>query len=55
MANSCFFIFGSVHRIPDRILQIVKGDWIGVCLYSLAMKPNTDKPIDIQSRLNINE
>jgi hypothetical protein len=49
MANSCFITFGFVHRIPDRILQIVKSDRIGVCLYSLATNLNTDKPIDIQS------
>jgi hypothetical protein len=55
MANSCFFTFGFVHRIPDRILRIVKSDLIGVHLYSLAINLNTDKPIDIQNRPNINE
>jgi hypothetical protein len=47
MANSCFFTFGFVHRIPDQILLLVESDQIGVCLYLLATNPNTDKPIDI--------
>ena len=33
----------------------VESDRIAICLYSLATNPNTDKPIDIQSRPNINE
>ncbi len=48
MVNSC-------HWIPDWILLIVESDWIGVCLYTLATNLNTDKPIDILSRPNINE
>ncbi len=53
-ANSCFFTFGFVHKIPDRILRIVESDRIAIHLYSLVKNPNTDKPIDIQSRLIIN-
>ncbi len=55
MANSGFFTFGFVHWIPDWIIWIVESDQIGVRLYSLATNPNTDKPIDIWSRPNINE
>jgi hypothetical protein len=43
------------HQIADRILQIVKSNWIAICLYSLATNKNTDKQIDIRSRPNINE
>jgi hypothetical protein len=55
MANSRFFTFGFVHRIPDQILQTVESDQIGVHLSSLATNLNTDKPLDIRSRLNINK
>ncbi len=55
MANSGFFTLGFVHQIPDRILLIVESNQIAIHLYSLATNPNTDKPIDIQSRPNINE
>jgi hypothetical protein len=39
----------------DQVLQIVKSDRIAIRLYLLATNPNTDKPIDIQSRPNIKE
>ncbi len=39
----------------DQVLRIVKSDQIAIHLYSLATNPYTDKPIDIQSRPNINE
>ncbi len=43
--------FVIAHRIADRILQIVEriveSNQIAIHLYSLAMNPNTDKPIDI--------
>jgi hypothetical protein len=55
MANSGFFTFGFVHRIPDRIVRIVESDQIATCLYSWAINPNMDEPIDIRSRLNINK
>ncbi len=47
--------FVIAHRIPDPLLRIVESEKIVIRLYSLATNPNTDKPIDIQSRLNINE
>ncbi len=47
--------FGIAHRIADRILQIVESDRIALHWYSLATNPNTDKPMDIRSRPNINE
>ncbi len=43
------------HQIADRILQLVDSNQIAIHLYSLAMNPNTDKPIDIQSRPYIND
>ncbi len=43
------------HQIGDQILQIVKCNWIALHLYLLAMNLNTDKPIDIRIRPNINE
>ncbi len=43
------------NRIPDRILRIVKSERIVIHLYLLAMNLNTNKPIDIGSRPNINE
>ena len=39
----------------DQVLRIVESDQIAVRLHSLATNLNTDKPIDIQSRPNINE
>ena len=48
-------IFVIVHRKADRILWIVECNWIAIHLYSLAINPNTDKPIDIRIRLNINK
>jgi len=39
----------------DLVLGIAESDRIAIHLYSLAMNPNTDKPIDIRSRPNINE
>jgi hypothetical protein len=45
--------FVIAHRIPDQILWIVESEWMVICLYSLAMNLNTDKPIHIQSRPNI--
>jgi hypothetical protein len=39
--------FVIAHRIPDRILRIVKSELIFIRLYALAMNPNTDKPIEI--------
>ncbi len=36
------------HQIPDQILRIVQSERIVIRLYSLAMNPNTNKPIDIQ-------
>jgi hypothetical protein len=47
--------FSIAHRIADQILRIVESDQIALHWYSLAMNPNTDKPMDIRSRLNINE
>ncbi len=47
--------FGFAHQIPDRILRIFESERIVIRLYSLAKNPNTDKPIDIRSRPNINE
>jgi hypothetical protein len=44
-----------VHWIADQILQIVESNWLALRLYSLAINPNTDKPIDIWSRPNIKE
>jgi hypothetical protein len=55
MANSCFLTFRFVNQIPDWILLIVKSDRIAIHLYSLTTNPNTEKPIDIGSRPNINE
>ncbi len=55
MANSLKITFIIAHQIADQILQIVKSNRIAIHLYSLATNPNTDKPIDIRSRLNINE
>ncbi len=39
----------------DKVLGIAESDQIAIRLYLLATNPNTDKPIDIQSRPNINE
>ncbi len=39
----------------DQVLVIAESDRIAFHLYLLAMNPNTDKPIDILSRPNINE
>ncbi len=47
--------FGFAHRIPDRILRIFESERIVIRLYSLATNPNTNKPIDIRSRPNINK
>ncbi len=47
--------FVIAHLIPDRILRIVESERIVIHLYSLATNLNTNKPIDIQSRPNINE
>jgi hypothetical protein len=47
--------FVIAHRIPDQILWIVKSEGIVIRLYSLATNLNTDKPIDVWSRPNINE
>ncbi len=43
------------HRIGDPILQIVGCNQISLHLYLLAMNLNTNKPIHICIRLNINE
>ncbi len=53
LGNGITFIIA--HRIADRILQIVKCNQIAIHLYLLPTNPNTDKPIDIQMILNINE
>jgi hypothetical protein len=50
-----FFTLGFIHQKPDRILRMVKSDQIAIHLYSLTTNLNTDKPIDIRSRQNINE
>ncbi len=34
--------FVIAHKISDRILRIVKCNWIALHWYSLAMNPNTD-------------
>ncbi len=47
--------FGIAHRIGDQILRIVECNWIALHLYSFATNLNTDKPIDIRIRPNINE
>ncbi len=52
MANSLKITFIIAHRIGDRILRIVKCNRIALCLYSLAMIPNTEKSIDILIRPN---
>ncbi len=43
------------HRIADQILWIVECNWIALCWYLFAMNLNTNKPIDIWIRPNINE
>jgi hypothetical protein len=55
MANSFKITFVITHQIADQILQIIKSNQIAIHLYSLATNLNTDKPIDIQNRPNINE
>ncbi len=55
MANSFKITLIIAHQIADWILQIVECNWIVIHLYSLATNLNTDKPIDIQIRPNINE
>ncbi len=55
MANSFKFNFIFAHQISEKILQIVECNSIALCLCSLASNPNTDIPVDIQIRPNINE
>ncbi len=57
LSNSKWFkiTFIIAYQIGDWILQIVKCNQIALCLYSLATNMNTDQPMDIQIRLNINE
>jgi len=55
MAKKFDITFVIAHQIAVLILRIVECNWIAMHLYSLGTNPNTDKPIDIWIRLNINE